>query len=51
MFKCLHCHNVYLHQLFYLQIVIVTMNICLSRIEVRVLQYTGFRIHLLLQYI
>ena len=65
MVVCLHCLNVNLHQLFYLQIVIVTrqcialqfnwkqypMNICLSRIEVRVLQYTGFRIHLLLQYI
>ena len=68
---CLHCLNVNLHQLFYLQIVIVTrqcialqfnweqlvlhltnepMNICLSRIEVRVLQYTWFRIHLLVQY-
>ena len=58
MVVCLHCLNVNLHQLFYLQIVIVTrqcialqfnwkqypMNICLSRIEVRVLQYTWFRI-------
>ena len=64
MVVCLHCLNVNLHQLFYLQIVIVTrqcialqfnwkqypMNICLSRIEVRVLQYTWFRIHLFLQY-
>ena len=64
MVECLHCLNVNLHQLFYLQIVIVTrqcialqfnwkqypMNICLSRIEVRVLQYTWFRIHLFLQY-
>ena len=64
MVVCLHCLNVNLHQLFYLQIVIVTrqcialqfnwkqypMNICLSRIEVRVLQYTWFRIHLLAQY-